>query len=42
MYFKNRHIKAVPFTKCGFAVVKDLTTTMQRFHFVHIRESKTR
>lgn len=40
MYFKSRHIKAVLFAKCGFVVVKDLLTTMQRFHFVHIRVKK--
>lgn len=33
--------KAVPlFAKCSFAVVKDLPNTMQRSHFVHVREFK--
>lgn len=37
MYFKNRRIKAVLFVKCGFATTKDLPTTAQRFHSVHIK-----
>lgn len=40
MHFKNKHMEAVPFTECGFAVVTDLPTGMQRFHLANIRGSK--
>lgn len=40
MYFKNRHIKAVLFVKCGFAITKHLPKNMQRFHSVHIKVKK--
>lgn len=37
MNFQNKHIKAVLFVKCGFAITKHLPKTMQRFLSVHIK-----